>query len=118
VLQPPPAPETVEKSDSPVVPRKPSNNGRQLPAEMVEGRGEAEGNAEQTPACRTLSRTVNPVDGSGTRTRGSASDSAAAFHGTPASHHAAATRGQLLQLAAKRCGRCGRDDVAAISGNP
>jgi hypothetical protein len=56
-----PAPETVEKSDSPEVPQKPSNKGRQLPAEMVEGRGEAEGNAEQAPALRILSRTVSPM---------------------------------------------------------
>ena len=58
-----PAPKTGEKSDSPVVPQKPSNKGRQLPAEMVEGRGEAEGNAEQTPASRTLSRTVSASTG-------------------------------------------------------
>jgi hypothetical protein len=53
-----PAPETVDKSDSLVVPQKPSNNGRQLPAEMVEGRGEAEGNAEQTPTSRTVSASM------------------------------------------------------------
>jgi retron-type reverse transcriptase len=45
----------VEKSDSLVVPKKLSNNGAN-PAEMVEGRSEAKGNAEQTPASRTLSR--------------------------------------------------------------
>ena len=49
--------ETVEKSDSLIVPKKPSNKGT-FPAEMVEGRSEAEGNAEQTPASRTLSRIV------------------------------------------------------------
>jgi|SRR5215469_1183336 len=58
-----PVPETVEKSDSSVVPQKPSNKRRQLPAEMVERRGEAEGNAEQAPACRTLSRTVSASTG-------------------------------------------------------
>jgi RNA-directed DNA polymerase len=46
----------VEKSDSPIVPAKPSNKGSQ-PAEMVEGRGAAKGNAEQVPAPRTQSRT-------------------------------------------------------------
>jgi RNA-directed DNA polymerase len=60
-----PAPETVEKSDSLVIPRKPLNKGRQLPAEMVEGRSEAEGNAEQAPACRTLSRNVSASTGLG-----------------------------------------------------
>jgi RNA-directed DNA polymerase len=52
-----PVPETVEKSDSLRVPKKPLNKGT-FPAEMVEGRSEAEGNAEQTSASRTLSRTV------------------------------------------------------------
>jgi len=51
-----PVTQAVEKSDSLVVPRKPSNKG-QCPAEVVEGRGEAKGNAEQTSASRTLSRT-------------------------------------------------------------
>src|SRR3954452_3476361 len=47
---------SVEKSDALVVPGKPSNKGNQ-PAEMVEGRSAAKGNAEQTPASRTQSRT-------------------------------------------------------------
>lgn len=46
---------TVEKSDSLIVPKKPLNKGAS-PAETVEGRGEAKGNAEQIPASRTLSR--------------------------------------------------------------
>src|SRR5262249_53057101 len=46
---------TVEKSDAPVLPGKPSNKGDQ-PAEMVEGRSAAKGNAEQDPALRTQSR--------------------------------------------------------------
>jgi RNA-directed DNA polymerase len=50
-------PETsaAKKSDTPVVPGKPSNNGVD-PAEMVEGRGVAKGNTEQDPAPRTQSR--------------------------------------------------------------
>ena len=44
----------VEKSDTPIVPRKPSNKGES--AEAVEGRGVAEGNAGETPAGRTQSR--------------------------------------------------------------
>src|ERR1700693_4080089 len=47
---------SVEKSDALVVPGKPSNKGEQ-PAEMVEGRSAAKGNAEQVPAPRTPSRT-------------------------------------------------------------
>jgi hypothetical protein len=39
----------AEKSDTPKVPKKPSNKGI-FPAEMVEGRGVAKGNAEQTSA--------------------------------------------------------------------
>jgi RNA-directed DNA polymerase len=46
---------TAEKSDALVVPGKPSNKGDQ-PAEMVEGRSAATGNAEQDPTPRTQSR--------------------------------------------------------------
>ena len=44
-----------EKSDTPVVPEKPSNKGK--PAEMVEERGVAKGNVSKNPAHRTPSRT-------------------------------------------------------------
>ena len=44
-----------EKSDTPIVPRKRPNNGAR-PAEAVEGRGVAEGNAGETPTHRTQSR--------------------------------------------------------------
>jgi len=50
-----PVTRAVEKSDSLIVPKKPSNKGLH-PAVMAEGRGEANGNAEQTPASRTRSR--------------------------------------------------------------
>jgi hypothetical protein len=43
-----------EKSDTPVVPEKPSNKGK--PAEMVEERGVAKGNVSKHPAPRTPSR--------------------------------------------------------------
>ena len=46
--------DVAEKSDIPVVPKKPPNEGR--PAEAVEGRGVAEGNAGEAPAGRTQSR--------------------------------------------------------------
>jgi RNA-directed DNA polymerase len=44
-----------EKSDTPIVPQKLSNNGDD-PAEAMEGRGVIGGNAFETPACRTQSR--------------------------------------------------------------
>ena len=50
-----PAIDADEKSDTPIVPKKPSNKGIS-PAEMVEGRGVAKGNANESPASRTQSR--------------------------------------------------------------
>ena len=44
-----------EKSDTPIVPRKRPNNGHS-PAEAVEGRGVAKGNAGEAPTHRTQSR--------------------------------------------------------------
>jgi RNA-directed DNA polymerase len=44
-----------EKSDTPIVPRKRPNNGAS-PAEVVEGRGVAKGNAGEAPTHRTQSR--------------------------------------------------------------
>lgn len=44
-----------EKSDTPIVPKKPSNQGIS-PAERVEGRGVAKGNADESSASRTQSR--------------------------------------------------------------
>ena len=44
-----------EKSDTPVVPKKPSNKG-EAPAEVVEERGVAKENADKDPASRTQSR--------------------------------------------------------------
>ena len=49
-----PAAHAVEKSDAPIVPEKPPNKGK--PAEAVEGRGAAKGNAGEIPAGRTPSR--------------------------------------------------------------
>ena len=45
-----------EKSDEAIVPWKRSNNGRQLPAEVVEGRASPKGNSRQAAVVRTLSR--------------------------------------------------------------
>jgi RNA-directed DNA polymerase len=50
-----PGTEAMEKSDTPVVPKKSPNKGI-VPAEVVEGRGVAKGNAEQISALRTQSR--------------------------------------------------------------
>ncbi len=45
-----------EKSDSVVVPMKPSNNEDQSSAETVQGRTLPEGNSQQTTVVRTQSR--------------------------------------------------------------
>src|SRR5262249_6657613 len=45
-----------EKSDEVVVPKKRSNKGRQLLAEVVEGRASPKGNSRQAAVVRTLSR--------------------------------------------------------------
>jgi hypothetical protein len=50
-----------EKSDEVVVPRKRSNKGRQLPAEVVEGRASPEGNSRQAAVVRTLSRAATSI---------------------------------------------------------
>ena len=50
-----PAIHADEKSDTPIVPKKSPNKGC-CPAEAMEGRGVAEGNANDDPACRTQSR--------------------------------------------------------------
>jgi hypothetical protein len=50
-----------EKSDEVVVPRKRSNNGKQLPAEVVEGRASPEGNSRQAAVVRTLSRVTTSI---------------------------------------------------------
>src|SRR5215831_2849368 len=50
-----------EKSDEVVVPRKRSNKGRQLPAEVVEGRASPEGNSRQAAVVRTLSRATTSI---------------------------------------------------------
>jgi RNA-directed DNA polymerase len=50
-----------QKSDGPVVPTKPSNNGAQASAEGVEGRGSAKGNTDEQNATRTQRRTVVPT---------------------------------------------------------
>ena len=50
-----------EKSDEVVVPRKRPNKGRQLPAEVVEGRASPEGNSRQAAVVRTLSRATTSI---------------------------------------------------------
>ena len=50
-----------EKSDEVVVPRKRPNNGRRLPAEVVEGRASPEGNSRQAAVVRTLSRDATSI---------------------------------------------------------
>src|SRR5258708_1398288 len=50
-----------EKSDEAIVPRKRSNKGRQLPAEVVEGRASPKGNSRQAAVVRTLSRDATSI---------------------------------------------------------
>src|SRR6516225_6018824 len=50
-----------EKSDEVVVPRKRPNKGRQLPAEVVEGRASPEGNSRQAAVVRTPSRHATSI---------------------------------------------------------
>src|SRR5215470_9763552 len=50
-----------EKSDEAVVLRKRPNKGRQLPAEVVEGRASPEGNSRHAAVARTLSRATTSI---------------------------------------------------------
>ena len=50
-----------EKSDEAVVPTKRPNKGRQLPAEVVEGRASPKGNSRQAAVVRTLSRIATSI---------------------------------------------------------
>jgi len=50
-----------EKSDEAIVPWKRPNKGRQLPAEVVEGRASPKGNSRQAAVVRTLSRVVTSI---------------------------------------------------------
>ena len=50
-----------EKSDEAIVPRKRPNKGRQLPAEVVEGRASPKGNSRQAAVVRTLSRATTSI---------------------------------------------------------
>lgn len=50
-----------EKSDEVVVLRKRPNKGRQLPAEVVEGRASPKGNSRQAAVVRTLSRVATSI---------------------------------------------------------
>ena len=50
-----------EKSDEAIVPRKRSNKGRQLLAEVVEGRASPKGNSRQAAVVRTLRRATTSI---------------------------------------------------------
>ena len=63
-----PAIHADEKSDIPIVPRKSPNHGCS-PAEAMEGRGIAAGNAFDSPACRTQSRVSASMGFEGIRDR-------------------------------------------------
>ena len=50
-----------ERSDEVVVPTKRPNKGRELPAEVVEGRASPEGNSRQAAVVRTLRRVATSI---------------------------------------------------------
>ena len=50
-----------EESDEAILPMKRPNKGRQLPAEVVEGRASPEGNSRQAAVARTLSRIATSI---------------------------------------------------------
>ena len=50
-----------EKSDEAILPAKRLNKGRQLPAEVVEGRASPKGNSRYAAAVRTLSRNAASI---------------------------------------------------------
>ncbi len=50
-----------EESDEAILLRKRPNKGRQLPAEVVEGRASPEGNSRQAAVARTLSRIATSI---------------------------------------------------------
>src|SRR4029450_9163376 len=56
-----------EKSDEAILPRKRPNKGRQLPAEVVEGRASPEGNSRQAAVVRTLAGGARAVGLAGVR---------------------------------------------------
>ena len=60
-----PAVNAAEKSDTPIVPKKPLNKGQ--PAEVVEGRGVTKGNAGESPVGRTQSRETTSMGLKGIR---------------------------------------------------
>ena len=51
----------LEKSDCAVLPVNRPNKGRQLPAEVVEGRASPKGNSRQAAVARTLSRVATSI---------------------------------------------------------
>ena len=56
-----PSMDAGEKSDEAIVPRKRPNKGRQLPAEVVEGRASPKGNSRQAAVVRTLRRVATSI---------------------------------------------------------
>ena len=50
-----------EESDEAILLRKRPNKGRQLPAEVVEGRASPEGNSRQAAVVRTLIRVTTSI---------------------------------------------------------
>ena len=101
----------------PVVPKKPSNKGSSQsgdPAEVVEERGVAKGNANENPTPRTPSRDKRVSMGLDGVRIAARRDKGGAVHGTAAPHHTAITGGELLCASPRCSGRCGQRDVARL----
>ena len=96
-----PAVHVAEKSDTSVVPEKPSNKGSG-PAEIVEERDVAKGNTNKPPAPRTLSR-ISCASMGLEGVREAARRKGLAVHGIAAPHHPAIIGAELL-CASPRCG--------------
>ncbi len=102
-----------EKSDTSVVPEKPSNKGK--PAEMVEERDVAKGNVSKHPANRTPSRNKRASMGlEGVRIAAQRDKTVRFTALLP--HHTNAIGRELLCFTPRRCGRRGQRDVARLRG--
>ncbi len=132
---PKPMMHATEKSDSPIVPGKPTNKAEQSVAEPVEGRGGAKGNADRQGTRRTQGRAraghtchrrraayVKPQDANG-QAWGKLRFTALLHHASPSCfsimllHHASAPCRRrpaptvVLRAEAPRGGRGGRPDM-------
>lgn len=101
----------------PVVPKRPPNEGSSQsgePAEVVEERGVAKGNASEFPTPRTPSRDKRVSMGLDGVRMAARRDKTVRGTGTAAPHHTAATGRELLRPTPGCSLRCGQHDVARL----